>query len=77
MNSVLRIALVDAAKNCSAQGATATITLKSGVQISGALERPSNAFPDTAHIQKRDGGWATFDGEEIAMVETTPKKDIF
>lgn len=70
MRPGLGIALIDAATNCSRDGATATVTLKSGVRISGKLQRPTMADPPDAHIQKDDGGWATIDTNEIAAVET-------
>jgi hypothetical protein len=65
------LALADAANNCTRQGATATLTLRSGVQIAGRLER-SVADLGTAHIKKPDGGWAAVREDEIAAVETTP-----
>lgn len=77
MNSVINLALNDAATNCRRDSAVATITLKSGVQLSGELEKPSEAFSTTAHIKFKDGGWATIDREEIVAVEVHPPPPRF
>lgn len=67
----LRLALLDAATNCQRVGATATLTLKSGVQLTGKLQR-SRAGDLLAHIRRQDGGWASALVEEIAAVEVRP-----
>jgi hypothetical protein len=64
----IQLALHDARNNCMRAGATATITLRSGVQYSGKLERPEHA----PILRKKDGGWVAIDTDEIAAVETTP-----
>lgn len=68
----LSLALADAAANCTRENATATITLKSGVQVSGKLQRPRPA--GEVHLKKDDGGWATILEDEVAAVETTPSR---
>lgn len=65
--SMINLSLHDAATNCSRDGATAILTLRSGVQLSGKLERPS-ADPLSAHI-KTATGWITVLVEEIVAVE--------
>lgn len=67
----LGLALADAKNNCDRHGATATLTLRSGIQISGKLNTGASDL-NTAHIKKQDGGWATIVVDEIAAVETTP-----
>lgn len=67
----IRLALVDAAKNCAERGATATITLKSGVQFKGKLQRAS-AITDTHELRIDSGlGWVTFLVSEVAAVEAS------
>lgn len=63
----LTIALIDAATNCEREGATVTLTLRSGVQIKGKLARPARGS-DTAYLGV-GLGWATVLIEEIAAVE--------
>lgn len=70
--SVIRISLTDAANNCIRESATAYLTLRSGVVISGKLEKASHSFPATAHLKTDSGGWVTVDIEEIAAVEARP-----
>jgi hypothetical protein len=65
---MIDIALVDAANNCAREGAKATVTLKSGVQITGRLDRPRNGERGTGHVYTEGGGWATFRIDEVAMV---------
>jgi hypothetical protein len=62
------LALADAANNCTREGATALITLKSGVQIIGSLQRQSGADLGTRHVHTATG-WATFLVDEVAAVE--------
>lgn len=69
--SRLGLALADAARNCTRQGAKATITLCSGVQYTGKLER-SAVDNGTAHLQLEHGGWVTIGEDEIAAVESRP-----
>jgi hypothetical protein len=66
----IELALADAAKNCNEQGASATLTLRSGVQIVGKLERESGADLGTRHVHHRHGGWTTVRVEEVAAVES-------
>jgi hypothetical protein len=68
---MLNIALFDAATNCARDGATAIVTLRSGVQLEGKLERPY-PNPTTGHLKTKDGGWITFCVEEVAAVEARP-----
>lgn len=63
----MEIALIDAATNCARDGATVTITLRSGTFFNGTLERSSGGR--TGHVKTRGGGWATFLVEEVASVE--------
>jgi hypothetical protein len=65
MNSVLHAALFAA----SSDNATATLTLRSGVQITGKLERPQvGPSIDAVHV-KQSNGWATAIEDEIVAVE--------
>lgn len=65
--SAINLALHDAATNCIRDGATATLTLRSGVQIIGKLEKSN--LRDTAHLKTDRDGWATVLAEEIVAVE--------
>lgn len=67
------LALADAANNCARQGATAVVTLRSGIQLEGQLERASGADLGTGHL-KTGGGWATFRVEEVAAVEARKRE---
>lgn len=69
---VMRLSLNDAATNCQRDGAVATVTLRSGVQFEGKLEKPSSAYENTAHMKFDDGGWTTIDHDEIAAVGVRP-----
>ena len=62
------IALADAATNCTRDGATAILTLRSGVQITGKLEKVGGADLGTRHL-KTETGWATIATDEIVGVE--------
>lgn len=71
MSSYLSIAIHDAARNCSRDGATAVLTLRSGHQIVGTLQTPGPVDGAvTVHIRTENGGWATVLTEEIAAVES-------
>lgn len=69
--SDLAIALLDAAKNCALDDATAVLTLRSGRELSGKLEAPPSAAR-TAHVT-HGGGWSTVRISEIAAVTAVPK----
>lgn len=69
----ITLALADAANNCKRQDATAVITLKSGVQYEGKLDR-EKLDTGTAHMELNHGGWVTLDKDEIAAVEAKPKE---
>jgi hypothetical protein len=69
----LNLALADAANNCDREGATAIITLKSGVQYEGKLDR-EKLDTGTAHMTLTHGGWVTIDKDEIAAVEAKPQE---
>lgn len=71
--SILPITLIDAANNCAREGAVTTLTLKSGKEISGNLQKPLSGA-DTAHVKLLDGGWATALMAEIASVESRPDR---
>lgn len=63
----IRLALHDAANNNTQDGATTTVTLKSGVMIKGRVKKPPQGM-DTVLIETNDGGWETVVIEEIASV---------
>lgn len=67
----IRISLIDTANNCAKVGAVATLTLKSGVQYTGELER-SKVDLGTEQINFKDGGYVVIDRDEIAAVEARP-----
>lgn len=71
--SMMGISLIDAANNCSRDGAQATLTLRSGKEITGRLEKPQSGA-DTAHVKLVDGGWATALIEEIAAIESRRRR---
>jgi hypothetical protein len=71
--SELAIALLDAATNCEKDNATVILTLRSGREIGGKLERWQSGAT-TAHIKSKDGGWSTVRIEEIAAVSTVPAR---
>ena len=64
--SRLNLALADAANNCVRENAQATLTLKSGVQFTGKLEKPL-PYPETVHLTT-PSGWVTIDRDELAAV---------
>jgi hypothetical protein len=72
----IELALSDAAKNCAEQGATAIVTLRSGAQLEGSLQRDSGADLGTRHFRTSLGGWITFCVEEVAAVEAKPARGI-
>ena len=61
----LQIAIADAARNCARDGATATLTLRSGATFSGKFLACGSS---TVHIQTTTG-WATLLLDELAAVE--------
>ncbi len=63
----LGIALADAAANCERDGAEAELTLRSGREFRGKLERNAT---QTAHLKLPDGGWSTVLVEEIVAVSS-------
>lgn len=63
---MIQIALLDARNNCRDHGAKVVVTLKSGVQLKGRLERVDDG---TGHI-RYDLGWMTFLVSEVAAVES-------
>lgn len=62
----MRLALTDAANNCAREDAIAIVTLKSGVQVSGELQKPSGNDCVMAYTET---GWVTVLIDEIAAVE--------
>jgi hypothetical protein len=69
----LRLALVDAANNCARESARATLTLRSGREITGTLDKPgplAEGDGGTVIVHRPGGGWATVLVEEIAAVES-------
>jgi hypothetical protein len=68
MSASMNLALHDAATNCARDGATAILTLRSGVQITGGLEKLGGADLGTRHV-KTETGWATITTDEIVAVE--------
>lgn len=73
----IELALADAANNCVREGALVTITLKSGVQYTGKLERVTGSDFGTRHMKidkpaypGDGGGWVTMLTGEIAAVES-------
>lgn len=69
----LDIALLDAATNCARDGAEAILTLHSGVQYQGELERKEVVI-GTVQMHLGGGGWVTIDRSQIAAVEARPKE---
>lgn len=67
-DSMIVIALIDAASNCLKHGATAILTIRGGPQISGYLEKREHHEQTTAHVKTKTG-WATVLVEEIVAVE--------
>lgn len=65
--SNLGISLHDAANNCSRDGAVATLTLRSGIQFTGKLEKPGVNSP-TVHMETDGQGWTTIERDELAAV---------
>lgn len=72
--SPLTIALADAANNCMREGATATITLKSGVQLVGKLNTQKGVDMGSRNIETEGGGWVTFLVSETAAVGAEPRQ---
>jgi hypothetical protein len=67
------LALADAANNCERRGAVATITLKSGIEVVGRIERTNaNLTMGTVVVHTLTGGWTTVVKDEIAAVGVEP-----
>lgn len=64
----IRLALADAANNCAQEGATAVLTLRSGIQHEGMLNKVE-VDTGTEQIETLNG-WITIDRDEIASVES-------
>lgn len=62
----MKLALHDAANNCVRDGATAILTLRSGVVVKGDLQKPTGT--DSVLLRTPDG-WVTVLIEEIAAIE--------
>lgn len=75
IDSMIWITLSDAATNCARDGATAVLTLRSGVQFEGKLKKAPAAFPTTAHMEHDDGGWTTLLVAELVAVTTKKAKE--
>lgn len=67
----INLALVDAANNCVRVHAKAVITLHSGIQYEGELER-EKVDMGTVSVNTKKGGWVVIDKEQIAAVESKP-----
>jgi len=67
----LAIALIDAATNCERDGASALLTLRSGREISGKLDKRVGGSL-TVHVKLSDGGWSAVLVDEIAAVTAVP-----
>jgi hypothetical protein len=70
----LTLALADAANNCMRDGATATITLNSGVQLVGKLNTQKGVDMGSRHMETEGGGWITFLVSETAAVGVEPRQ---
>lgn len=68
----ISLSLHDAATNCARDGAICTLTLKSGVKISGQLQQTPDGVTfskaETAHMKTDGQGWTTVLIGEIAAV---------
>lgn len=64
----INLALADAANNCVREGALTTLTLRSGVEIVGKLQRVGPSDLGTVHIRHGNGGWTTVIVSEIGAV---------
>lgn len=66
----INLALHDAATNCARDNAICTLTLKSGVQLVGHLEKAPSGFAKQVTLYMRtDGcGWTTVVKDEVAAV---------
>lgn len=67
---MLALAAHDAATNCARDRATAVITLRSGVELIGYLEKPIGSIGEgsTLHIKTKTG-WITILFDEVAAIE--------
>lgn len=68
---MIEIAIADAKKNCDRDGATAIVSLNSGIQYQGTPEALPGNF---VHMRLSHGGWVTIAQAEIAAVESKPKE---
>jgi hypothetical protein len=68
IDSAMRLALYDAADNCARHGATVILTLRSGQQIAGQLQKATTSGDTTAHVKTASGGWVTVLIAEIAAI---------
>jgi hypothetical protein len=72
-DSMIDIALFDAATNCARDDAVARVTLRSGVVLVGHLEKPKTPRETTLHM-KTATGWVTALKSEVAAVEAAKNK---
>jgi hypothetical protein len=71
----IELALADAANNCAKHSdAVATITFRSGRQLSGRLKRPSGADLGTRQVEI-GRGWVTFRIDEVAAVQSRLRQE--
>lgn len=69
-NAAICLALHDAATNCfNDYDARVTLTLRSGAQFTGKLERDPSGFVTDARLQNDRNGWVMVDTVEIVAVE--------
>jgi len=70
-SAAICLALADAANNCyNNYEARCTLTLRSGKQFTGKLEKDPDGFMTNAHMKNGAGGWVTVDSLEIIAIET-------
>jgi len=70
-SAAICLALIDAANNCyNTYEARCVLTLRSGKQFTGKLEKKPSGFMTSAHMKNDAGGWVTVDSLEIVAVET-------
>ena len=71
-SAAICLALADAANNCyNNYDARCTLTLRSGVQFTGRLEKDPGGFVTDAHMKNDRKGWVTVDSLEIVAVEVS------
>lgn len=68
----IQLALVDAANNCARQNARVVITIRSGVQFEGTLEKSNAGFHTMSSVMlyTKIGGWVAVALDEIVAVES-------